>query len=74
MNGKKICGILTKVNSIGEKVNYIVIGIGINVNEEIFDEETQSIATSLKKEYKKVFCREDIIIKIIELLDKEIEL
>ena len=74
LNGKKICGILTKVNSIGTKVNYIIIGIGMNVNEEIFDEEIQITATSLKKEYKKEFCREDIIIRIIELLDKEIEL
>ena len=73
LNQKKICGILTKANTIGTKVNYIIIGIGINVNEETFDDDTKNIATSLKKEYKKEFSREDIIIKIIELLEKEID-
>ena len=74
LNNKKICGILTKTNTIGEKINYLIIGIGLNVNEEHFDKETINIATSLKKEFKKEFSREDIIIKIIEILEKEIEI
>ena len=74
LNNKKMCGILTKANTIGEKINYLIIGIGVNVNEEDFNEETINIATSLKKEFKKEFSREDIIIKIIEILEKEIEI
>lgn len=74
LNNKKICGILTKTNTIGEKINYLIIGIGLNVNEEHFDKETINIATSLKKEFKKEFSREDIIIKIIEILEKELEI
>lgn len=74
LNNKKICGILTKINTIGEKINYLIIGIGLNVNEEHFDKETINIATSLKKEFKKEFSREDIIIKIIEILEKELEI
>lgn len=74
LNNKKICGILTKISTIGEKINYLIIGIGLNVNEECFNEETIKIATSLKKEFNKEFSREDIIIKIIEILEKEIEI
>lgn len=74
LNNKKICGILTKISTIGEKINYLIIGIGLNVNEEDFNEETIKIATSLKKEFNKDFSREDIIIKIIEILEKEIEI
>lgn len=74
LNNKKICGILTKISTIGEKINYLIIGIGLNVNEEDFNEETIKIATSLKKEFNKEFSREDIIIKIIEILEKEIEI
>ncbi|MDD5434060.1 MAG: biotin--[acetyl-CoA-carboxylase] ligase, partial [Nitrospira sp.] len=32
VNEKKICGILTEMNAEEEKINYVVIGIGINVN------------------------------------------
>lgn len=72
LNGKKICGVLTEINTISEKVNYLIISIGFNVNETHFDEETANIATSLKKEYNKNYSREDIIIKIIENIENEI--
>ena len=71
LNGKKIAGILTETSIQGNEVNFLIIGIGINVNEEYFSKETITIATSLKKELKKEFSREDIIIKIIEKLEKE---
>lgn len=72
LNSKKICGVLTEINTISEKVNYLIISIGFNVNETHFDEETANIATSLKKEYNKNYSREDIIIKIIENIENEI--
>ena len=67
---KKICGILTEVNSIGEKINYLLISIGFNVNETEFPIELQEIVTSLRKEYKKEYSKEKIIIKIIEKLEE----
>ncbi len=74
LNGKKICGILSEINTISEKINYLLISFGFNVNEDVFSEETENIATSLKKEYGKNFSREEIIRKMIEILEKEIEL
>lgn len=35
--GKKLCGILTEMNSEMEKVNYLVIGAGINYSQEDLD-------------------------------------
>ena len=70
LNGKKICGILTEVHTQGENIKYLLISIGFNVNEEYFSDDLKDIATSLKKEYKKEFCREDIIINIINSLNK----
>lgn len=70
LNNKKICGILTEINTISKKVNYLIISIGFNVNEINFDNEINKIATSLKKEYKKDFDKEKIIYKIIEKIDK----
>ena len=47
--------------------------MGFNVNENKFPEEVRSIATSLKNEYQKDFTREEIIVKLIEKIEKEME-
>lgn len=72
LNGKKICGILTQCVTLEKRVNYILIGIGFNVNQVQFNKEISNIATSLKAEYKKEFEREDIIVKILEKLENKI--
>ena len=48
IDGKKFCGILTEMNAEATRVRYIVVGIGINVNQASFPEELQPIATSLR--------------------------
>ena len=73
LNDKKICGILTEITTIKEEVKEIFIGIGFNVNEKNFPIEVLKIATSLSKETNKNYDREDIICKIIENLEEEIE-
>ena len=73
LNGKKICGILTEISTISEKVNYLIISVGFNVNEDVFSKDIEQIATSLEKEYGKLFEREEIIKEFIELLEKSIE-
>lgn len=73
LNKKKICGILTEVHTRGEKIEYLLISIGFNVNEEKFEDEIKEIATSLKKEYHKEFNREEIIINIIKQIEEIIE-
>ena len=70
LNNKKISGILTQSSTTSNKVNFILIGIGFNVNQEKFDEDLKDIATSLKKEYKKDFKIEEIINKILEKLEE----
>lgn len=69
LNDKKISGILTEINTIGEKINYLLISIGFNVNEEVFSDDLKNIATSLKKEFNKDFSREDIIVDFIRNLE-----
>lgn len=49
--GKKICGILTEMSAETDWVNYVVIGIGINVNTQDFPEEIRQTASSLLLEY-----------------------
>jgi len=49
---KKVCGILTEVNASVNKVNYVVVGIGIDMNIDVplFPPDLQTGATSLKNE------------------------
>ena len=47
VSGKKVCGILTEMSSEIDHVNYVVPGIGINVNTESFPEDIRQVATSI---------------------------
>lgn len=47
INKKKVCGILTELNSNSNKINYLITGIGININNTFFDDDIKNKATSL---------------------------
>lgn len=64
LNNKKVSGILTELSAEIERVNHIVLGIGINVKTMEFSQEISDIATSLYKENYKV-SRVDIVRSII---------
>lgn len=72
LNKKKVCGILTEMSGEINKVNYIIIGIGMNVNieEEEFSNELKNTATSLKVEYLKTFSRKEIAAKMLNNFEK----
>lgn len=63
---KKICGILTEMNTEIEDINYVVIGIGINVSNEAFPEEISHMATSIYQESGKTIRRAELIETIWE--------
>lgn len=74
VNNKKLCGLLVETNYIDQQITSIIIGIGLNINNEIFPKEIKDIATSIYLETGKKYnitdfqdylCRyfEDLIIK-----------
>ena len=70
VNKKKMCGILTEMSAQMEAVNYVVIGIGINVNTTHFDDEIKATASSLYVETGKHFKRSRIIVFFVEEFTK----
>lgn len=50
LNSKKIVGILTEMSAEPDCVNYVVTGIGINVNMTEFDDEIKANASSILNE------------------------
>lgn len=69
INNKKIAGILTELSAEIERINYIILGIGINVKTVEFSQEISEIATSLYKEGHKI-SRVDIVRNILEEFEK----
>lgn len=72
INGKKICGILCESVIIDGKVEYTVIGIGINLNTDIsrFDDSVKDIATSVLWHSKKPTDWEDFVFELVSQLDE----
>ncbi|HZJ75662.1 MAG TPA: biotin--[acetyl-CoA-carboxylase] ligase [Clostridia bacterium] len=77
VNEKKISGILTEMSVEGESKNvrYIIIGIGINCNQEAFDfpDNIRDKASSLLIERGERVNRASLAAKIITALDKMTE-
>ena len=72
LNNKKIAGILTETKLEKEMVKELFIGIGFNVNQESFPKEIEKIATSLKKEMKNNYSREEIIAEVLSKIDEHL--
>lgn len=72
INHKKICGILTEMSSELNKINYVIMGIGINVNinKDSFPDELKDIATSLKHEFNREFSRKELVALFLKHFEK----
>lgn len=69
-NGRKLSGILTEMQSEDDKVRYVVIGIGINVDTEGFPLELKEVATSIYMESGYKISKSDIIKHVSIYLEK----
>lgn len=72
IRGKKVCGVLTEMSaSAAKRVDFIIVGIGINVNIERvdFEESFRDIATSLKEEVGREISRLDLTVKLFDNLE-----
>jgi BirA family biotin operon repressor/biotin-[acetyl-CoA-carboxylase] ligase len=66
IGGRKVAGILTELSAQFDYVNHIVVGIGINVQNESFPDEIKDVATSIYMETGLHFNRAAIIEEILE--------
>lgn len=71
LSGKKICGILTEMMLSGREVDFVIVGVGVNVNVSEFPEELQDKATSLYLEKGESFEREKLLQQILKEFDKQ---
>ncbi len=62
-NGRKVGGILTESKILGDKLRFLVIGIGINTSQTNFNDEIKEIATSIKNEFNIEISADDVIVE-----------
>jgi BirA family biotin operon repressor/biotin-[acetyl-CoA-carboxylase] ligase len=72
VNERKICGILSEMSTSGQKVSFVVVGIGVNVNfnvESFFPASIRSIATSVEDELGRRVPLEQLFRTLLEKLE-----
>ena len=72
--GKKVCGILTEMNAEATRVRYVVVGIGVNVNQANFSREIEGQATSLLLATGSEWSRVELTTALLKSLDREYRL
>ncbi len=72
IKGKKTAGILLEANSQGSKIEKLVIGIGVNVNQTSFDGKFNYPPTSIKLETKENTEREKLLAEILNNFEEKL--
>lgn len=75
MNGKKICGILTEMSMSVEQdaIQYVVIGVGVNVGQQTFADELRDKATDIYEECGVRISRSCLLADIMEAFEESYE-
>ncbi len=68
---KKVGGILTEMHAEPSQVRFVIVGIGINVNQEKFPAELAKSATSLRVETGRLQSRLDVLVRFLREFESD---
>ena len=71
IRGKKAGGILTEMHAEPGMVRFVVVGIGLNVNQEKFPGELAGLATSLRQETGKMQSRMELFVRLLREFESD---
>jgi BirA family transcriptional regulator, biotin operon repressor / biotin---[acetyl-CoA-carboxylase] ligase len=72
IGGKKVAGILTELNAELDRVKYVILGIGVDVNLTAADLlDLRKLATSLQAEIGRPISRAELAVAILRELDND---
>lgn len=74
INNKKVCGILTEMSAELDSIHYVVIGVGINVNQTQLAGEIRDKATSLYLESGEQLERSKLVARVMHYFEKNFAL
>ncbi len=71
IDGKKICGILSQMEIEGNQLDYLILGIGLNVNNRA--EQSVPTATSISALLNRTVSRKDILTGFLDRFEPALE-
>jgi len=71
LGSKKFCGMLTEMTAEPTRVRYVVLGIGLNANQESFPAALTEAATSLRMQTGRDWSRVELTVALLRALDHE---
>jgi BirA family biotin operon repressor/biotin-[acetyl-CoA-carboxylase] ligase len=74
INNKKTCGILTEMSAELDGIHYVVIGVGINVNQTEFADEIKANATSMIIENGTKINRSKLVARVMHYFEEDYEI
>jgi len=72
-NGRKICGILAEMNTKGEYVNYVILGVGLNADFSVSDSLPELLkpdAASIESELGRKIQLENLLKALLEKMEE----
>src|SRR3984893_10695162 len=69
--GKKAGGILTEMHAEPGQIRFVIVGIGLNVNQEKFPGELAGAATSLRVETGKPQSRMELLVRLLREFESD---
>jgi len=69
--GKKLGGILTEMHAEPSQVRFVIVGIGINVNQEKFPAELSPIGTSLRAQTGRAQSRMELLVRLLREFEND---
>jgi BirA family biotin operon repressor/biotin-[acetyl-CoA-carboxylase] ligase len=71
IRGKKVGGILTEMHAEPGQVRFVIVGIGLNVNQEKFPSELGSLASSLRMESGRPQSRLELLVRLLREFEND---
>jgi BirA family biotin operon repressor/biotin-[acetyl-CoA-carboxylase] ligase len=73
LNGRKVAGILTELSAEVDRVNHLIVGIGLDVNQVAtdFPPDVRKLATSLRIETGAPLDRAELAAAVLQELDRD---
>ncbi|MFB3886408.1 MAG: biotin--[acetyl-CoA-carboxylase] ligase [Thermodesulfobacteriota bacterium] len=72
LSGRKVAGLLNEIRSETDRIHFVILGIGVNLNmeEKMFLKELREVATCLKREMGQTISRKAFLLFLLEELER----
>ena len=71
VRGRKLGGILTEMHAEPGQIRFVIVGIGLNVNQQKFPGELANLATSLRAETGKPQSRMELLVRLLHEFESD---